>query len=157
MFRARRVLLLVPTLGILSLGAGCGGGKEQVTAAELVQKADRICREERNTFDRIQAQPPPNAKTAAAQTEEVIHATEKANSNLEDLEPPEALRTSYELYLKARDQVIDEMRRGKDAADNQDSSAYGSAQAAVARDAPQRQKLAKSLGLRVCSSSPPTA
>jgi hypothetical protein len=49
------------------------------------------------------------------------------------------------------------MRRGKDAADNQAPKAYGSAQAAVAREAPQRRKLAKSLGLRVCSSSPATA
>jgi hypothetical protein len=157
MFRARRVLLLLPTLAILSLVGGCGGGKEQVSAAELVQKADRICREERSAFDRIQAQPPPNAKTAADQTEELIRATEKANSSLEELEPPEALRTPYDLYLKARDQVIDEMRRGEEAADNQDSSAYGAAQAAVARDAPQRRKLAESLGLRFCSSSPATA
>jgi hypothetical protein len=157
MFRVRRVLLLLPTLAILSLGGGCGEGKDQVSAAELVQKADEICREERSAFGRIQAQPPPNAKTAADQTEELISATEKANSNLEELEPPEALRTPYELYLKARDQVIDEMRRGKAAADNQDSSAYGAAQAAVARGAPRRRKLAESLGLRVCSSSRMTA
>jgi len=157
MFRARRVLLLLPTLAFISLVGGCGGGKEPVSAAELAQKADGICREERSAFDRIQAQPPPNAKTAADQTEELIRATEKANSSLEELEPPEALRTPYELYLKARHQVIDEMRRGEDAADNQDSSAYGAAQAAVARDAPQRRKLAESLGLRVCSSSSATA
>ena len=105
----------------------------------------------------LQAQPPPNAKTAANQTEELIRATEKANSSLKELDPPEALRAPYELYLKARGQVIDEMRRGEDAADNRDSSAYGAAQAAVARHAPQRRKLAESLGLRVCSSSSATA
>ena len=83
--------------------------------------------------------------------------TKTATATKIKLEPPEALRAPYELYLKARDQVIDEMRRGEDAADNQDSSAYGAAQAAVARDAPQRRKLAESLGLRVCSSSSATA
>jgi hypothetical protein len=49
------------------------------------------------------------------------------------------------------------MQRGRHAADSQDSAAYGEAQAAVARDAPQRRKLAQSLGLKVCSSSSATA
>ena len=49
------------------------------------------------------------------------------------------------------------MKRGQDAAENQDARAYGAAQAGVARDAPQRQKLARSLGFKVCSTSPATA
>jgi hypothetical protein len=158
MFRARWILPVIPTLAILSLGGGCGGGgKEQVTAAQLVQKGDQICREERSSFGRIQAQPPPNASIAADQTNELIQTTEDANSKLGDLEPPEQLRAAYDQYLEARDRVIDEMQRGKDAAENQDSGAYGAAQAAVAQNAPQRRKLARSLGFKVCSSSPAAA
>jgi hypothetical protein len=158
MFRARWVLPVVPTLAILLLAVGCGGSsKEQVSAAELVQKGDQICRSERGSFGRIQAQPPPNASIAADQTNELIQTTEDANSKLRDLEPPERLQAGYDRYLEARDRVIDEMKRGKDAADNQDSAAYGAAQAAVAQDAPQRQKLARALGFKVCSSSPAAA
>jgi hypothetical protein len=159
MFRTRRFLLILPAvllLAIVVLGCG-GGGNDQVTAAELVQKADAICAKERGSFARIQAHPPPNASVAADQTDELIKATEDANSQLRDLKPPEELRSSYESYLAARDRVIDQMNRGKDAAQHQDSAVYGAAQAAVARDAPQRRKLARALGFRVCSASSATA
>jgi hypothetical protein len=157
MFRARRVLPLIPTIAILSLGIGCGGGDDEVSAAELVQKADEICGKERSSFARIQSHPPPNASVAADQTGELIQVTEDATSQLRDLKPPEELQSPYDRYLEARDRVIDQMKRGRDAAADQDSAAYGAAQAAVARDAPQRRKLAQALGLKVCSSSPGTA
>ena len=152
---------IAPVLVFVTVGLAiqaCGGGdSEEVSAAELVQKADTACREERSSFDRVQARPPPNASVAAAQTGELILATEKANSQLRDLEPPEQLRSAYGRYLEARDRVLAEMRRGQEAAENQDSATYGAAQAAVARDAPRRRKLAQALGLRVCSSSTATA
>jgi hypothetical protein len=138
--------------------AGCGGGgKQEVSAADLVQKADTTCREERSSFDRIQAHPPPSASVAADQTGELIRATEKANSQLRELEPPDELQSAYAQYLVARARVLDEMRRGQDAAESRDSATYGAAQAAVARDATHRRKLARALGLRVCSSSAATA
>jgi hypothetical protein len=157
MFRADRLMLLIPSIAILWLGGGCGGGSQIVSAGELVQKADGICRQERSSFDRIQAHPPPNAPVAADQTSELIKATENANGELRDLRPPEELQSAYDRYLDARDRAIDEMNRGKDAAENQDSAGYGAAQAAVAHDAQQRRKLAQSVGLKVCSSSAATA
>jgi hypothetical protein len=157
MSRASRILPLIPTVVILSLAGGCGGGKEEVSAAELAQKAAVICGRERSSFARIQAHPPPNASVAADQTSELIKATEDANSQLRDLRPPEELESAYDRYLQARDRVLDEMNRGKDAAENQDSAAYGTAQAAVARGAKQRRTLARLLRLRVCSSSAASA
>jgi hypothetical protein len=133
---------------------GCGGGGSQsVSAAELVQKADAICGTERTSYDRVQAHPPPNAKIAAAETDELIRATDDANSKLRDLKPPQELEAAYDRYLEARNRVVGQMKRGKDAAESQDSAAYGAAQAAVAREAPQRRKLAVAVGLKVCSSS----
>ena len=152
---------IIPVLISVALGMalpGCGGGgSKQVSAAELAQKADAACREERTSFDRIQAHPPPNASVAAAQTGELVSATEKANSQLRDLDPPDQLRSAYERYLDARDHVVSEMKRGQEAAESQDTRTYGAAQAGVARDAPQRKKLAQSLGFKVCSTSPATA
>jgi hypothetical protein len=159
MFLTRRFLLIIPAVLLLAVDAsGCGGGgNDQVTAAELVHKADAICTKERGSFARIQAHPPPNASVAADQTDELIKATEDANSQLRDLKPPEELQSSYDRYIEARDRVIQQMNRGRDAAQDQDSTAYGAAQAAVARDAPQRRKLARALGFRVCSASSATA
>jgi hypothetical protein len=156
MFRAKRFLLVLPAVAILALeAAGCGGGgKQQVSAAELVQKGDQICRDEQTKFKQIQAHPLANASEAADQTKELIQVSESANSGLGDLEPPEAQRAPLESYLSARDRAIDQMKAGQDAAENQDSKAYAAAQAAVVHSAPQRKKLAVSLGFRVCSSNP---
>lgn len=151
---ASLVLLAASAVTLATCG---GGGSERVTAAELVQKADAICGKERSSFGRIQAHPPPNASVAADQTDELIKATEDASSQLRDVRPPEELQAAYDRYLEARGRVIDQMKRGRDAAENQDSAAYGAAQAAVAHDAPERRRLAQSLGLRVCSSTSSTA
>jgi hypothetical protein len=156
MFRAKRFLLVPPAVAILALGAtGCGGGgKQQVSAAELVQKGDQICREEQAKFEQIQAHPLGNASDAAGQTKELIQVSENANAELGDLDPPEKQRAPLDSYLSARSRAIDQMKTGQDAADNQDSAAYAAAQAAVVHSAPQRRKLAASLGFKVCSSSP---
>jgi hypothetical protein len=154
MFRAKRLLPLVPALAILSLAGGCGGGKEKVSAAELSQKGDQICREEQRRFAQIQEHPPPSASVAADQTEELIDVADAANSDLGDLEPPDSIQRRYDDYLDARDQVVDEMKRGADAADDQNSTAYAAAQKAVAKTNPSRRGLADSLGFRVCSSNP---
>ena len=154
MFRAKRLLPLVPAFAILSLAGGCGGGKEQVTAAELSQKGDQICREEQGRFEEIQAHPPPNASVAADQTKELIDVAEAANADLGDLEPPDEIQGRYDDYLEARERVVDEMKKGADAAESQNSTSYAEAQNAVAKTNPRRRQIAASLGFRVCSSNP---
>jgi hypothetical protein len=158
MFRARQILLVIPAVAILALDAsGCGGGDDQVSAAQLVQKGDQICRDEQGEFSQIQAHPPANASEAADQTKALAKTAESANSQLADLEPPDALRSPFETYLSARERAVEAMKRGEDAAENQDSRAYGAAQGAVVHTAPQRKKLAVSLGFKVCSANPGAA
>ncbi|HEY7267870.1 MAG TPA: hypothetical protein VH501_09260 [Solirubrobacterales bacterium] len=159
MHRSRWIASVVVLAGSGMALAACGGGggSEPVSAAELVQRADAACAKERSSFARIQAHPPPNASIAADQTDELIKVTQDANSQLHDLKPPDELRSPYDAYLDARDRALDQMKRGKSAADDQDSAGYGAAQAAVARDAPQRRKLARAVGLKVCSSKSGTA
>ena len=148
--RPRSLTAAVMALAAIA-AAGCGG-KQQVTATELVQKGDSICREEQGKFNEVQAHPPANASEAADQTDELVSAAEDANDSLGNLEPPEALRSRYSTYLDARERATDQIKKGKDAADNQDAAAYGAAQSAVAATAPARERLARSLGFKVCSS-----
>jgi len=150
MFRGGRPVILVSVLAILA-AAGCGGGKQPVSAAELVQKADEACRTEQAKFRQIQTTPPANATDAANQTKALISVAESTSSTIDGLEPPEALRAPLGIYLNAREGAIDAMKRGQDAAENQNSASYGAAQAAVVKTAPQRRKLAQSLGFKVCS------
>jgi hypothetical protein len=147
------IALLTALLLAIPVIAGCGDGAEQVSSAELVQRADQICTEERDRFDQIQSAPPPSASAAVDQTGDLIDATESAISDLRDIEPPESQRDTYDGYLNARDEVVDEMKKGKEAAEDRDTAAYGAAQDAVAKGAAERQKLAAELGFKVCSQS----
>jgi hypothetical protein len=144
-------LPIAAALALVAIAAAGCGGKQKVTAAELVQKGDAICREEQAKFNQIQAQPPVNASDASSQADSLVSAARDANDSLNNLEPPAPLQARYSAYLDARGRATDEIQKGKDAADNQDSAAYGAAQSAVAATAPARQRLARSLGFRVCS------
>jgi hypothetical protein len=154
MGRLRLATLAAPAVAIAAVPGGCGSGKEQVGAAELKQKADAICREEQGRFERIQAHPPPNSTIAADQTKELIDVSDAASSDLRDLEPPESLGGAYDAYLEARDRVVDQMKRGREAAEERDAAGYAAAQSAVAKSAPERRRLAAALGLRLCGANP---
>ena len=157
MSRAGRTISVFPALAILALAGGCGGGKQQVTAAELVQKGDQICRQEQSGFSQIQAHPPANASDAADLTKALVRTAESADSKLSDLQPPDELKAQLDSYLSARDRAIDELKKGQDAAENQDSATYGAAQAAVVQSAPERRRLARAVGFKVCSANPGSA
>src|SRR5262249_53182632 len=138
--------------------AGCGGSdKEQVSVTELVQKGDQICRTEQAKFAQIQAHPLGNAADATDQTKALIAVAEDASSDLGKLQPPDALRPRLDAYLQARDRAIDQLKKGQDAAEEQDSRAYGVAQTAVVRTSPQRRKLARAVGFKVCGEVPGSA
>jgi hypothetical protein len=157
MSRVGRTISVFPALAILALAGGCGGGKQQVTAAELVQKGDQICRQEQSGFSQIQAHPPANASDAADQTKALVKTAESADSKLSDLQPPNELKAQLDSYLSARDRAVDQLQKGQDAAENQDSATYGAAQAAVAQSAPERRRLARAVGFKVCSANPGSA
>lgn len=151
MARRNLIAVLLAALASVAATAGCGGGKQQVSAAELVQRGDQVCRTEHTKFSQVQAKPPANASVAADQTKQLVDAAKSAGSDLRDLEPPENIRPAYDRYLDVRDRATEEIKKGQDAAGNQDSRAYGAAQSAVANSAPERQKLARALGFKVCS------
>ena len=81
----------------------------------------------------------------------ILLSCENASSAISDLEPPDELRTQFDTYVSARDQAVEDLKKGQDAAENQDSHGYGAAQSAITKGAPQRKKLAGSLGFKVCS------
>jgi hypothetical protein len=154
MYRARSAAIVAGVVAAVAVAAGCGSSKQQLSATELVQRADAICRNEQAKFAQIQGHPPANARVAADQTKELIDVAQSASSDLRALEPPERLSAPYDAYLGARDAAVEQMERGQDAADNGDSSGYSAAQAAAARGAHRRQKLAAALGLKVCGANP---
>ena len=151
MRRSKWIAFVVPPAIAVAALAGCGDGSNEVSAAELVTMGDSICSQERNRFDEIQAAPLTSASVGAEQAGELLEVAEDAQAELRDLEPPEEIRETYERYLDARDRVSDLLARGKEAAEDKDGAAYGKAQETAAAGAPERAKLARELGFRVCS------
>jgi hypothetical protein len=149
-----RVLLAIGLAITVAAFAGCGGGSDPVSAEDLVQRADEVCREVERGFAEIQAQPPATAADGAEQADGLLGVANDAQARLREIEPPEELRDSYDRYLESRDEVGDALERGKRAAEDQDGEAYGKAQEEAAAGAPERRRLARELGLQVCSQSP---
>jgi hypothetical protein len=155
MSAARRIASVGTTAAFLAVLVGaCGDGSEEVDAEELVTKGDEICRLGQERFDEIQSDPPANASEAVDQTDLLIEESEDELNALRDLEPPDDLRDPYDSYLEARGRAIEYLRRGRDAADAQDSQAYIAAQTGVAKRARERQDLAEAVGFEVCSKLP---
>jgi hypothetical protein len=150
-----RIFAVIASLALAAAVAvtECGGGSEEVSAEELVQKGDEVCGKVQERFAEIQAAPPASATEGAAQAGELLGVADDAQGELRDLEPPEELRDRYDAYLDARESVSDELERGKQAAEDQDGEAYGKAQEEAVGGAPERRKLARKLGFRVCSQS----
>jgi hypothetical protein len=140
-------------LAAVVAAAGCGGGSDEVSAEELVQQGDEVCEKVRERFAEIQSEPPPSATAGAAQAGELLGVADDAQDELREIEPPEELRDRYDAYLDARDSVSDALERGEQAAEDQDGEAYGAAQEEAVGGAPERRRLARGLGFKICSQS----
>jgi hypothetical protein len=143
-------VLAAAALGAVVIG-GCDGSGDGLSAEELVQQGDEVCRGVADDFSAIQAQPPANASEGADQASELLQVADAAQEELRDLEPPEEIGDAYDRYLEARQEVSESLKRGRDAAENQDGAGYGKAQEEAAAGAPERRRLARELGFRVCS------
>jgi len=151
-------LALISMLIVSAVAVGltaCGDdSSEQLSAEELVTRADEICREGIDRFGEIQAEPPSNAVEAESQTAELSEVASDELNDLRSLRPPEELREAYDAYLASRARALAQLERGRDAAADRDTDAYVTAQAEVTADQAKRLELAKAVGLQSCSKSP---
>jgi hypothetical protein len=144
----RALLLSVLAPAVL---AGCGEDAEQLSAEELVSRADEICVESAARFDETQAESPANPGEASEQTDELVEIASDALEDLRNLRPPDELREAYDAYLEARGASLELLEQGRDAARDQDEEAYATAQAEASAGLPDRKKLAQAVGLKRCS------
>ncbi len=139
---------LVALMLLLDLGPAADGGLPE---GEFLAQGDRICAQARRSFEELQRDKPTTGGEAAALTSELLRISEDELDQLGDLGPPGALQRSLDRYLDAREQGIDQIRAGLDAANQRDAFAYAKAQAAVADGQLRRLQLAKDVGFDHCS------
>lgn len=142
-----------PALALAVLAAaGCGGGGgEPLTTQQLIAQGDELCKQGRERFAQIQSQPPANASDAVDQTEQLIDSANEELDGLRALKPPAERSNAYSQYLDAKQEALDLLNEGRDAADRQDAKRYADLQSKVAAAAPERRRLAEQIGFQVCS------
>jgi ElaB/YqjD/DUF883 family membrane-anchored ribosome-binding protein len=151
---ARRLptALLLASALLATAAAGCGGSDTgQVSAEELVSRADQICSEGRERFEEVQAESPSSASAAAEQTGELAQIAGDELDELREIRPPDELSEPYDDYLEARERALELLEQGRDAAEDKDADAYEAAQAKAAAEQDERLKLARAVGFEQCS------
>lgn len=144
----------VAVAALLALAAALGawpfGGT--LSREEFVERGDEICADAHAEFEKLQAEPPRSASDAAELTGELIEVAEDEHSDLDGLAEPDELSDLVGRYLAARQQGIEVMREGLEAAEAADARGYEAAQAQLARSQRDpRHRLARRIGFRQCS------
>jgi hypothetical protein len=142
----RRIGLIAATAAVL---ASCGG--DSTSPEEFRADANKVCRDAMRELDRIQATPPRTADQAEEQAEAILDVSEQALDNLEKIDAPDDLADGYERYLRSREEAIGFIEDARDAAADNDASAYVRAKRRLAAKQPTRRQLALEIGLDDCS------
>jgi hypothetical protein len=126
-------------------------GDEELSRAEFLAQGDEICTQAHEAFTDLQDQTPATAREAVDLTEQLINIAEDERDEIGDLNGPSDLDDKVDAYLSAREDGIELLHRGLDAAEDNDGQAYAASQAKVAAQQIERLQLALAVGFRECS------
>src|SRR3954452_13155750 len=135
--------ILVAALGL----SACGGGSTS-SGGDFVAKADAICRQTLQQFERIQTTPPRTASQAEQQAAALVDLSERALGELRDLAPPASVGSDYQRYLASREQALNYLKDGETAAANRDARAYAKAKRQAAAQQGTRLQLERRAWLK---------
>ena len=137
---------------VLAIALDFGPFEEgELSNSEFLARGDEICREAHEEFESAQEQSPNTAREAADLTGDLIGISEGEVDQIRELNAPASLERPLERYLAAREEGIEQLQKGLDAAEEGDAFAYADAQAEVAADQVHRLQLAKEVGFNECS------
>lgn len=112
----RRLLILVISAALLTLGAGCGDDEERLTQEEFEQQGNEICEENNKRLeDAFEAagfgdEEPPAEDVEQFIDDEVIPGIEQQIEELGELNPPEEIEDDFEQLLEDAEAALDEVR-----------------------------------------------
>ncbi|MGZ5313006.1 MAG: hypothetical protein ACXWW8_04335 [Solirubrobacterales bacterium] len=142
-------------LAAAAIAPGCGGGGgDPLTAEQLLAQGDEICKQNQLRFSEIQSAPPNNAADAVDLTDQLIDSASEELDGLRDLTPPAELADPYSAYIDAKQEALDRLEDGNEAAKDQDAKRYADLQDQNANSVPERLRLAKAVGFKVCGRQP---
>lgn len=157
----RRARLAIAAAGLLAVVAAIlvvtamlfalGPFADELSREELIAEGNEICAEAQAAFADLQDEPPTTAREAADLTEQLIGISADELDEIRDLDGPADLDDELDRYLQAREQGIELLHQGLEAARDEDATAYAEAQANIAKDQVERLRLAREVGFTECS------
>jgi hypothetical protein len=152
------VLGLLALLGVIAalaavidIGPFEDDAPETLTEAEFIARGDRICERAHDQFAELQAEVPNSAEGAIALTHNLIEISENELDEMRALSAPPDAQEALDRYLEAREEGIDLLEQGLEAAKDGDAQAYAQAQAKIASGQLRRLNLARAVGFSECS------
>ena len=142
------VVLLAVLAVVLDLGPFAD---DDLRATEFLSQGDELCTEAHDEFLEIQGSAPRTADDAEEQVEALIEVAEEERDAIADLRPPATLEDDVTAYLEEREQGIEVLHDGLEAARADDPTAYEDAQARLASQQEKRQAVAREVGFSECS------
>jgi hypothetical protein len=152
-----RFLPIVLLASVLAAGCGGGGGGSsngRLSAEDFRSKADAICKKYERQIAKATAGSGTGASQIADTIDKVIPLIEKGQQELTDLKPPEDLQAKYNDWVSAGNDQVEEAKKLRDAARNNDSKAFQASLAKLQTLEKNQDKVGKEdLGLTTCASS----
>ena len=135
----------------IAVSLDLGPGDDDLPEGEFLAQADSICADARSEFAEAQRIRPTTPGEAEELARNLVEIASEEQDRIADLDAPAELGAALDRYLGAREEGIDQMRAGVDAAADGDAFAYEQAQAEVAAGQLDRLRLARRVGLTECS------
>jgi hypothetical protein len=144
--------VVLAVLVVLGAALDLGPFKEpELTRGELIARGDEVCRKAHEAFADLQRLEPRTSSQAAELTSQLVDIAADEADQIKALNGPPEFDAEIGDYVAAREEGIEAMRAGRDAAEHGDTDAYARSQAEVAETQRERREIARGIGFAVCS------
>jgi hypothetical protein len=127
---------------------------QTLTSSELIAKGDTVCSKSQEKFKSIASSNPTGEEEPnPAYSQLLVGISKNAVREFQALKPPPELRSAYDAYVKAQEEVAGWDRDALKAATEGDATAYLAARETRNETAEERKRLAEAVGFHVCSGS----
>jgi hypothetical protein len=127
---------------------------QTLNRSQLIAKGDAVCAKSQDKFKSdAKAIPTGEEEPNSAYSQLLVGISRSAVREFHALKPPPALRSAYDTYVKAQEEVAGWDRDALNAAKEGDATAYREARETRDNTAEERKQLAEAVGFQVCSGS----
>jgi hypothetical protein len=149
--RARSAVFLAFLIGAMGLAAaGCGGGTDRLSRADLIEEADATCAEFDQRVEEVDE--PESLDDIERYVQEIRPIVEEGTDELDALEPPEELQDEYDDWIAATRSGVDRFDELEEAAASGDEQRIQEVLQGAGEGGDEANRLAQEIGLQECGS-----